>query len=193
MRRAAGAVGAALVAGAAAGGMLGATGASAGDGVRATLDGEPISLARAATLSCHDFAYPVLTCFRTSAELEGAAAREAAARGGVGDPGSGEPGTPGAAAPGEDDTGAAVAAAGYVVVYEHGAYAGAAASLSQDYAYLGSIGWNDRISSLKSYGAAGRFWEHSPSGGFAYTFGSSTWVSYVGDAYNDRFSALDLD
>ena len=81
----------------------------------------------------------------------------------------------------------------YVIVFEHGQYAGASMSLSQDYSYLGTIGWNDKISSFKSFGASGKFWENAPSGGFAYFFGSTTWVAYVGDQFNDRFSALDVN
>lgn len=145
--------------------------ASAGGQIRAVLDGRPVTLAEASSLSCHDFDYPVLTCFRTSAELESAAAARVRA-------GSGS------AAP------LSAAVTGYVIVYVDGAYGGSARALSQDYAYLGDIGWNDVISSLKSYGATGHFWQNSPSGGFIYYFYPTTQVSYVGDFYNDKFSAV---
>ena len=148
---------------------------AAASGVRAVLDGQPISLERAGELSCHDFAYPILTCFATSAELE-AAAEQAAAGGGSASGGT-----------------AFLVTSGYVIVYEDGGYLGAAQAISQNYSYLGDIGWNDKISSLRSYGAAGHFWEHAPVGGFIYYFYSTTWVSYVGDAYNDRFSSVYLN
>jgi hypothetical protein len=147
--------------------------ASAAGPVRAVMHGRPISLARARSLSCHDFDYPVLTCFATAGEMQAAAATRARSA-----PTRLRAGT------------AAVATTGYVVVYVDGAYAGSARALSQDYSYLGTIGWNDVISSLKSYGASGHFWENSPSGGFIYYFYATTQVSYVGDFYNDKFSAV---
>jgi len=146
--------------------------AAGAGGVRAVLDGAPISLERAGELACHDFDYPVLTCFETSAELEAVAAERAVKQSVLG----------------TDAT--AASATGYIVVFEHGAYAGAAALLSSDYSYLGDIGWNDKISSLKSYGRVGHFWEHAPDGGLIYYFFSTTRVPYVGDPYNDKFSAL---
>jgi len=144
--------------------------ASAAGGVRAVLDGKPITLKEAADLSCHDFDYPVLTCFRSSAEMEQAAAARVAADGAV----------------------FAAAATGYVVVFENGGYGGTSRTISQSYSYLGDIGFNDKISSFKSYGATGRFYEHAPPGGLIYSFSSSTWVSYVGDTYNDKFSSVTL-
>jgi hypothetical protein len=114
----------------------------------------------------------VLTCFASAAEMEEAAAARASS---------------GAKA---SDAPLAPAATVYVIVYVDGAYSGAARALSQDYTYLGTIGWNDVISSLRSYGATGHFWENAPSGGFEYLFYPTTQVSYVGDYYNDKFSAL---
>lgn len=146
--------------------------ASAAGPVRAVLDGKPISLAEARSLSCHDFDYPVLTCFRTGPEMEAAAAAQASSGSGSG------------AAP------LTAATTGYVVVFADGAYKGSERALSQDYTYLGTIGWNDVISSLKSYGATGHFFENAPTGGFEYFFYPTSAVSYVGDFYNDKFSAL---
>lgn len=146
--------------------------ASAAAPVRAVLDGRPISLAEARSLSCHDFDYPVLACFRTAAEMEAAAAARARS------------GTVSTTAP------LAAATTGYIIVYVDGQYVGAARALSQDYSYLGTIGWNDVISSFKSYGATGHFWENAPSGGFIYDFYPTSQAAYVGDYYNDKFSAL---
>lgn len=147
----------------------------AGNGIRAVLDGKPISLEQAGQLSCHDFDFPVLTCFTSAEQMEAAAATRAAER-------------PAASGPGAN----AALATGYVEVFADGAYSGAALAISQDYSYLGTIGWNDRISSLKSYGATGHFWDNAPTGGFLYYFYSTTQVSYVGDFYNDKFSAVYL-
>jgi len=157
--------------------VLGVAGpaAAGGDKLRATLDGKPISLDVAATLSCSDVNYPVLTCYRTSAELELAMA----------------------ASPSTLDVSlsglAAATSTGYVIVFEHGQYAGASMAFTQNYPCLCTFGWNDKISSFKSYGATGKFWENAPSGGFIYYFGPSTWVAYVGDQFNDRFSAFYLN
>jgi hypothetical protein len=142
---------------------------SATGGIRAVMSGQPITLKAAERLSCHDFDYPILTCFETSAEMEKAAAERSAARAKM-----------------------TAASSGYIVVFEHGTYAGTSRTLSQSYSYLGDIGFNDKISSFKSYGATGRFWEHAPPGGLIYFFYSTTRVSYVGDSYNDKFSAIDL-
>lgn len=142
---------------------------SGSTGIRAVMDGKPITLKEAETLSCHDFDFPVLTCFADSAQMEKAAAERFAERKAM-----------------------AVASSGYVVVFEHGAYAGATRTISQSYSYLGDIGFNDKISSFKSYGATGRFYDNAPPGGLVYSFGGSTWVSYVGDTYNDKFSSVDL-
>lgn len=151
--------------------------ALAADKVRATLDGKPISLADASELSCSDVSYPVLTCYRTEAELEAAmdassSSLQLTLNAGVA---------------------AGVTSTGYVIVFEHGQYAGAALAITHDYSCLCTIGWNDKISSFKSYGASGRFWENAPNGGFIYYFGPSTSVAYVGDVYNDRFSAVYLN
>ena len=153
--------------------------AAAGQGgLRAVLDGKPITLAEAGNLSCDDFAYPVLTCYETADEMLAAVNDDMALA---------------AAGSGTDAGALAALSTGYVVVFENGAYAGAAFAISHDYSYLGTIGWNDKISSLKSYGASGRFYENAPPSGFIYYFGTSTWVSYVGDYYNDKFSAVTLN
>ncbi len=139
------------------------------DSMSATLDGRPISMEEAETLSCHDFDYPVLTCFKESAVMERVAAARFAARAAM-----------------------SAASSGYVVAFENGSYVSPARTISQSYSYLGDIGFNDKISSFKSYGATGRFLEHAPPGGLLYPFSGSTWVSYAGDTYNDKFSSVTL-
>ncbi len=152
--------------------LAAAPGSLGASGIRATLDSRPITMEQAAMLSCHDFDYPVMTCFETASELQAAARLRArvstTSRGAT----------------------SQAAAAGYIVVFEHGAYAGAAQALSTNYSYLGNIGWNDKISSLKSYGASGQFYEHAPGSGLVYYFGTTSQITYVGDTYNDKFSAL---
>jgi hypothetical protein len=144
--------------------------AQAREAVVATLDGQAITLARAGGLDCHDFDYPVLRCFDSVAQLDAAVAVH------VGGHTSSAPG--------------AALSTGYVVVFQDIAYSGAAKVLSSNVPWLSDIGWNDKISSFKSYGATGKFYENSPSGGFIYYYWSTTQVSDVGSAYNDRFSAF---
>jgi hypothetical protein len=135
----------------------------------ATLDGEPISLSAAADYSCHDLEAPIIRCFRDPAEMVKSADKLLAG------------------------SASKVLSSGYVIAYENSLYGGASRLMSISYDNLGSIGWNDRISSFKSFGASGAFREHAPPAGFAYSFGTSTQVSYVGDAFNDKFSSLQLD
>jgi hypothetical protein len=139
----------------------------------ATLDGRAIAVEQAADLDCHDFEYPVIRCFHSVASLESDIAARTA----------------------RQSSGAlfAVASTGYVVVYEHALYGGAAKILSSDVSWLSDIGWNDRISSFKSFGATGAFNEHSPSGGFIYYYGPTSRVASLSGAYNDKFSSFFID
>lgn len=142
------------------------------DEMTAILDGQRISVARAAELSCHDLDYPVITCFSSSKEMLEAVSVLTTER---------------------SDGGTEALATGYVIVWADATFAGASRTLSINYPYLGDIGWNDRISSFRSYGASGRFREHSPGSGFIYSYSSSAYVTYVGDVYNDKFSAFVID
>jgi hypothetical protein len=147
-----------------------ATPGTASGGVAATLDGRAITLQRAGTLSCHDRDYPVLRCFSTPnamrLDLVSRAPR-------------------GSASPYSVTVGDL-----YVIAFEHSAYAGSAMGLTADQPWLSSVGWNDRISSFKSFGVSGNFRENSPASGFFYTFGPTAQVAYVGSTYNDKFSAF---
>ena len=147
---------------------------AASDPVTATRSGMPIDLGQAARLSCHDLDYPVLRCFASPDAMlldaqrrlhEGGSAVRAVA----------------------------VLDVGYVVVYEHATYGGSSMLLSADQAWLSDIGWNDRISSFKSFGGTGNFREHSPGSGFSYTFSPSSQVSSLSGSYNDKFSAFNLN
>lgn len=86
----------------------------------ADLDGAPIKLAEVGRWYCDDFSYPVIHCFSTPEVLE---SRTSAVL--------------------------ATAAVDFVTVYELGLFAGSFMHMSQDYTALVTIGWNDRISSLK--------------------------------------------
>ena len=141
------------------------------DGLSATLDGKRIRMSRVPTLQCHDFDYPVIRCFSTSHLIaEDIAARLDAA--------------------GAD--GARLLSSGYVTVYQDVSYGPPSISLSTDFPSLSVLGWNDRISSFKSFGATGGFWEHSPSGGFFDAYTTTTMASSLG-SHNDTYSAFVID
>ena len=142
--------------------------------VRASLDGRPIPLERVSDLACHDFEFPLIRCFDSVASLDADVTTQVTRQGLSPD--------------------LAVAASGYVVVYEHAVYGGANPKvLSSDVPWLSDIGWNDKISSFKSFGASGVFYENSPSGGFGYYFGPTTRVPTLNSAYNDKFSSFYID
>jgi hypothetical protein len=141
-------------------------GTAAAEGVRADLEGKAIEATKVGSYYCHDLAYPDIHCFRTAARLEAALA-----------------------AAGPDSFG--VSATNYVVIYADQSYGGAYAYLSQNYSNLGSIGWNDRITSFKALnGEDGRFYEHESAGGGSYTFCCNQQVSNVGQAWNDRITSV---
>jgi len=140
-------------------------------GLDARLGDDVIDLDQAGTLSCHDFDYPILRCFTSPEALD----RDVVER------------------VSNATTPSAVAATGYVTVWEHAGYAGARMTLSADQPWLSSIGWNDRISSFKSFGASGRFFENSPTGGLVYFYTGGSQVSLLSNTYNDKFSAFDIN
>jgi hypothetical protein len=141
------------------------------DGLSATLDGKRIKVARVASLNCHDFDYPVIRCFSTPDLIAGDIAARL-------DPG--------------DAAGARLLLAGWVTAYQDNFYGGPSISLSTDQSSLTALGWNDRVSSFKSFGATGGFWEHSPSGGFFHGYTTTTLASSLG-SHNDAFSAFVID
>ena len=76
-------------------------------------------------------------------------------------------------------------------MYDNANYSGGSIYLSQDYADLGTIGWNDRITSFKVVnGGSGVFrWDAGP-GGASYSFCCGSQVSNIGSTWNDQISAV---
>lgn len=91
----------------------------------ADLDGKPMRLADVGKWYCEDFEYPAIHCYSTPELL---AEREAIML--------------------------AFGASDYVTVYELTGFAGSFMHMSQDYNALVTIGWSDRISSLKGRNSA---------------------------------------
>ena len=148
----------------------GAAGAAARGPLRADLDGEPIALEDVANYDCHDADYPLIHCYRSSADLDDSLARYTAEAGAE----------------------AVTAGTAYVRAYRDATFSGGSFTFSQNYANLESIGWNDRISSLQSLNCGrGEFREHANYLGFVYTFYCGSLITYVGDYYNDKFSSVE--
>ena len=148
-----------------------------GPEIIADLEGRRIASSEVGEYHCHDLDFPRIHCFTSSAEVEAAVAAL-----GV-DPG------PAPAGSASNDALAALATS-YVRIFADANFAGSSAYLSVNYSNLGSIGWNDRISSFYGLSSArGEFREHVDYAGFTYGFCCNQQVSYVGDAYNDKFSS----
>lgn len=145
---------------------------AAADGLTATLDGRRIGLGRVGEYNCHDFDYPVIRCFSGPDALAADMTRhlDDAAR-----------------------IAGRLASGGFVTAWQDALYAGPSIALSVDYPSLSILGWNDRISSFKSFGATGNFREDSPPGGFSYVFGATAQVGSLSGTYNDKFSAFSID
>jgi hypothetical protein len=136
----------------------------------AILDGERVRLSTAVQYHCHDLAYSQLRCFTT---VEGRDDDVAIAD--------------------SDGDGIMATSSGYVIAWSSPSYTGSSVVLSQSYANLGTIGWNDRISSYKVYTSlTGAFYEHTNYQGLTQQYCCLAQVSYVGSLYNNKFSSFYL-
>lgn len=96
----------------------------------ADLDGRTIALSDVGNWYCHDFAWPKIHCFSTSARLEAAVSSFTSS-----------------------------SSITYMTVYDYTAYQGPYMYFSQDYTVLATIGWNDRVSSFIVHNSqSGVFW-----------------------------------
>jgi hypothetical protein len=146
--------------------------------LRAELDGRPIGLADVSRYHCHDRAYPLIRCFDTALERD----RDEGVVGATTKPAT------------NGDVAEAITAAAipYVRWYLDANYGGPSFDAYIDYRDLGSVGWNDKISSFQTVlGAHPRWWRDLGFVGTSWDWGSTS-VPYVGDAANDRFSSVDL-
>lgn len=126
----------------------------------ATLDGRPIALVNVVKYFCDDFAFPVITCSTTAAVIE---TRVSAAQ---------------------------VAAVDYVTIYDAAGFGGSYMHVSQDYAALSFIGWNDRISSYRARNfETGRFWTDWYDTGTSWPFCCNQQAGSLG-GYDNTFSSI---
>lgn len=148
--------------------------AASGPVIEADLGGRPIPAVDVGRYHCEDFDFPRIHCYLLAVDLERAVARRLAVE----------------ALP-DTVASATTLATTYVRIFVDKGFQGASAYLSVSYDELSVIGWNDRISSFQGQaGNGGTFFEHIYGGGFAYGFNAYQQVTYVGDAYNDRFSSV---
>ncbi len=135
-----------------------------GASLAATLDGRPMALGGIPAHYCNDRSYPVIRCFSTPAaeELDASLA--------------------------SPDTGTF-----YVTWYQNSNFGGYSFSASRSYPDLSVIGWQDTISSFRAYNGSNPHWfEYTNYQGYAVYWGVNVSVSYVGDAFNDRFVGVEV-
>jgi hypothetical protein len=86
---------------------------------------------------------------------------------------------------------AALEAVNYVRIWEDAGQDGASMYLSQDYANLGSIYWNDRITSFKALNGESGVFHHDVGYETPYSFCCNQSVNKVGSTHNDKFSSVE--
>jgi hypothetical protein len=137
------------------------TGDETADGIAAYVDGRPIPAADISKYFCDDFSYPVIQCSISPLVT--------AARGTVV---------------------SLLTSVDYVTVYDQASFGGSYMNISQDYGWLATIGWNDRISSFKARNSeTGTFFVDWFSGGAQWSFCCNTQQVSLG-SYDNSFSSL---
>lgn len=149
------------------GALAGAPAVAAGqpakdDEIVAYADGRRISVEDIPRYYCDDFSYPVIQCSSLPLVTDSRAL-----------------------------TLSLVSGADYVTIYDQAGYLGTYMHLSQDYAALLTIGWNDRVSSFKGRnGETGKFWTDWFNSGTSWSFCCNTGVSTLG-SFNNTFSSVE--
>lgn len=139
--------------------------------VRAVLYGRPIPLNDVVNHHCHDLDAPTYRCFDTEAERDADALVSPDLEAFLGPLGS--------------------LSFTFALAYTAINFGGSSLMVSAPTPDLGVIGWNDTISSFKSTnGGRPKWWAGASYGGTAWQWGTSVWVSYVGDDANDRFTSV---
>jgi len=127
----------------------------------ATLDGRPIPLEDVGKYDCDDFSYPEIRCWSTRVLADSRALLATL-----------------------------LTSIDYVTIFDGTTYTGASMNVSQDYAVLAAIGWNDRISSIKGRNSeTGMFWTDWFYSGTWYAFCCNTQVPNLG-ALSNTFSSV---
>ena len=127
----------------------------------AFLDGVPLPIEEIPEYYCDDFSFPVIECSVEASTLDVRLSLVLTA-----------------------------SAVDYVTIYDQAGYFGTFMNVSQDYAALSAIGWNDRISSFKGRNSeTGAFYTDWFYGGSSWSFCCNVQQSTL-NAYNDTFSSV---
>ena len=129
--------------------------------VVAFVDGRAIPISQVSRYYCDDFSYPIIRCSALSIVVETRALVVSLAAG-----------------------------VDYATIYDQASYFGTYMHVSQDYASLLSIGWNDKVSSFRGRNSeSGRFWTNWFNGGTSWSFCCNQNVGSLGQ-YNNTFSSM---
>ena len=127
----------------------------------ATLDGKPIPVEDVGKHNCDDFSYPEIRCWSSRVLAEGRATLMLLLSG-----------------------------VDYVTIFDLTGFTGAYMNVSQDYAVLAVIGWNDRISSYKARNSeTGTFYVDWFYGGTWWSFCCNGQTSNLG-SFSNTFSSI---
>ncbi|HTK46163.1 MAG TPA: hypothetical protein VL749_12530 [Patescibacteria group bacterium] len=127
----------------------------------ATLDGRPIPLEDVGKYNCDDFAYPEIRCWSTRVLADSRALAVTL-----------------------------LTSIDYVTIFDGTAFNGVLMNVSQDYAALSTIGWNDRVSSFKGRNSeTGTFYADWFYSGTWYAFCCNSQIGNLG-TFNNTFSSI---
>jgi hypothetical protein len=129
--------------------------------VVAYVDGRRIQVEDIPRYYCDDFSYPVIQCSSVPLVADSRAL-----------------------------SASLLAGVDYVTIYDQASFQGTWMHVSQDYAALVTVGWNDRVSSFKGRNSeTGRFWTDWFNTGSPWSFCCNANVSTLG-SYNNTFSSV---
>jgi hypothetical protein len=137
-----------------------------------TLDGTSTSLTQSTKYHCHDLIAGQLTCYRSASRRDADVTRLLEHR---------------------RANALGATATGYVIAYAGISYTVSSVVLTQNYANLATIGWDNVISSYKVFtNLTGAFYSNTYYAGLTQYYCCFRDVPYVGDGYNDTFSSFRL-
>jgi hypothetical protein len=137
----------------------------------ATYRGHTISLREVANYHCHTGRKNVISCFDTESDKDRSLDQLTA---------------------GSASLASATSSTQYVTFYADINFGGASFTAVDPIADLGSIGWNDRISSFKSLNSGHpMWWKDAHFGNQNWQWVAGSWVGNVGADANDQFSSVE--
>jgi len=140
--------------------------AATADRLEARLGDKIIPLKDVSRYFCHDRGYPTIECFTVAGDRDADASRESYG----------------------------ALSSSFVVFYADEAYRGLNYEAWNAIPDLGSIGWNDMVSSFKSVNAGRPRWFSDSGYGYpSWRWAAGAWVSNVGAAANDKLSSVKND